>query len=101
MKRFVRAALSAVAILALSAGATFAADCYVVSKPVGAGAVNDNGHGAFFTFEGIDFFVLPDAARGLDDTTFGKALPEGARNSGPGDGCGFGVDSFETCVLGE
>jgi hypothetical protein len=101
MRKLVSAALSAFAILAISAGATFAADCYLANKPVGAGAMNDDGHGAFFTFEGIDFFVLPDSAQGLDDTAFGKALPDGARGSGPGDGCGYGVDSYETCVLGE
>lgn len=100
MRKLMSAACSAVAILALSAGSTFAADCYLAQKPVGAGAVNDNGHGAFFTFEGIDFFVLPGQAVGLDDTDFGKALPEGSRNSGPGDGCGYGVDSYEACVLG-
>lgn len=101
MRKLLRAAVVAVAMLALSTAPALAADCYVADKPVGAGAVNDDGHGAFFTFEGIDFFVLPSSGEGLEDTEFGKALPEGARNSGPGDGCGYGVDSFETCVLGE
>lgn len=99
MRKLIRAALVAVAILGISAGQALAADCYVANKPVGAGAVNDDGHGAFFTFGDIDFFVLPASGQGLDDTAFGKALPEGARSSGPGDGCGYGVDSFETCIL--
>lgn len=98
MRKIMSAACSAIAILAISAGSAFATDCYVAQKPVGAGA---NGHGVFITYDGIDFFELPGSAKGLPDTDFGKALPEGARSSGPGDGCGYGVDSYEVCVLGE
>jgi hypothetical protein len=101
MRKLLSAAVAAAAILAVSAGGTLAADCYVAAKRMGAGAMNDDGHGVFLTFAGIDFFVLPAQAQGMDDTDFGKALPQGARNSGPGDGCGYGIDSFETCVLGE
>lgn len=101
MRKVLNAAIASVAVLALSAGVALGADCYVADKPVGAGAVNEDGHGAFVTFDGIDFFVLPESGVGLDDTAFGKALPEGARSSGPGDGCGYGVDSFEACVLGD
>lgn len=101
MRKLIRATFVAMAILAVSASTALANDCYVANKPIGAGAINDDGHGIFFTFEGIDFFALPESGHGLDDTLFGKALPAGARSSGPGDGCGYGVDSFETCILGE
>jgi hypothetical protein len=101
MRKFLAAAVTSIGVLALAAGAALANDCYVAKKPVGAGAINDDGHGAFVTFAGIDFFALPASGVGLVDTPFGAALPDGARSSGPGDGCGYGVDSFETCVLGE
>jgi len=100
MRKLVAAALSTIAILALSSSAVFANDCYLVNKPVGAG-VHADGQGVFYTFDGLDFFNPPASAQGLPDTDFGKALPEGARSSGPGDGCGYGIDSYETCVLGE
>lgn len=104
MRKLLTAAISSVAILALTAGAALANDCYLPNKPIGAGAFDD-GRGAFRTFDlgslgTFDFFDPPASGNGHDDEAFGKALPEGARNSGPGDGCGYGVDSFEVCVLG-
>lgn len=103
MRKLLRATFVAIAILAVSATTAFANDCYVANKPIGAGAFDD-GRGAFRTFDlgplgTFDFFNPPNSA-GMVDEAFGPALPEGARNSGPGDGCGYGVDSFETCVLG-
>lgn len=104
MRKLVAATISSIGILALTAGAALANDCYLANKPIGAGAFED-GRGAFRTFDlgslgTFDFFDPPASGSGLDDEPFGKALPEGARSSGPGDGCGYGVDSFETCVLG-
>lgn len=104
MRKLFAAVVSSVAILALTAGATLANDCYLANKPIGAGAFDD-GRGAFRTFDlgglgTIDFFDPPASGQGHVPTAFGPALPEGARLSGPGDGCGQGVDGFEACVLG-
>lgn len=92
MRRPTTIALATGAFLIMSAGSAFAADCYVANKPTGAGT-----EGVFTTFHGTDFFYpLPDAP-GLPDAHFGNALPDGARSSGPGDGCGYGIDSAELC----
>lgn len=92
-RRAVLTLTAAVSAVVMSAGAAFAADCYVANKPTGPGQ-----QGIFTDFGGTDFFYeLPDA-EGLDDAHYGKALPEGARGSGPGDGCGYGIDSYEACL---
>lgn len=115
--RRVCVAVLAIGVFALSAGSAYATSCSVVKKPAGAGSggsvtldvVNDEilaadlnlnpaGHlrGAFVSVTA----VLPDGTVvGGGDVFWGKDLPDGAHNSGPGDSeCdGVGIDDLAEC----
>ena len=112
MKRFM-ATLGTVALL--SGSIALAHSCFVVNKPVGAGSAgtatlnldtfefDDSGvnynpagraKGGFTTLE-VSAGGVPIAT--LD--TFNKDMPEGAHNSGPGEGAcdGVGIDDAQDC----
>lgn len=110
-------ALAVAGIVALlSSSFALAHQCFVASKPVGAGSAGDStlelttgeydASGVNFNeagkptggFESIDATINGDTVAEADVFTH-KTLPEGARNSGPGDDAcdGVGIDDAEAC----